>query len=160
MAVILRVVLGCWFVYSGGVKIFGSGLDRFTFDIANYKIVGPPLDALIAYSLPWAEVFGGVCLMLGLLRRGAIALIACLVAAFAIATRPCGSTTTTPAPRLESTASSLALASASSRVLAATSRSRLSGVRKLSARGTTGISAMTVPQEITAVNSFTTPSKR
>ena len=85
VAVILRVLLGCWFVYSGGVKIFGSGLDRFTFDIANYKIVGPPFDALIAYSLPWAEVFGGVCLMLGLLRRGAIALIACLVAVFAIA---------------------------------------------------------------------------
>lgn len=85
VGLVVRVVLGCWFVYSGGLKIFGTGLDRFTTDITNYGMVRQPLDAWIAYSLPWAELFGGVCLMLGLLRKGAILVIAGLVAVFSIA---------------------------------------------------------------------------
>jgi uncharacterized membrane protein YphA (DoxX/SURF4 family) len=82
-ALIARVVLGCWFVYSGGVKVFGSGLDRFTRDIANYKLVGPPLDAITAYAVPWFEIAAGLCLMLGMLRRGAILATAGLVCVFA-----------------------------------------------------------------------------
>jgi uncharacterized membrane protein YphA (DoxX/SURF4 family) len=79
-----RVVLGCWFVYSGGMKVFGSGLDRFTRDVANYKLVGPPLDALAAYTVPWFEIAAGLCLMLGILRKGAILTLAGLVVVFAI----------------------------------------------------------------------------
>jgi len=81
-ALSVRVVLGCWFVFSGGMKIFGSGLDRFTRDIANYKLVGPPLDALAAYTVPWFEIAAGLCLMLGILRRGAILTLAGLVCVF------------------------------------------------------------------------------
>jgi uncharacterized membrane protein YphA (DoxX/SURF4 family) len=84
LALIVRVVLGLWFVYSGGMKIFGSGLDRFTRDVANYKLVAPPLDAIAAYTVPWFEIAAGVCLMLGILRRGAILTIAGLVVVFAI----------------------------------------------------------------------------
>jgi uncharacterized membrane protein YphA (DoxX/SURF4 family) len=83
-AIIVRSILGCWFVYSGGMKIFGSGLDRFTRDVANYKLVGPPLDAVAAYTVPWFEVVAGLCLMLGILRRGAILTIAGLVVVFSI----------------------------------------------------------------------------
>lgn len=82
LAVITRVVLGFWFVYSGGVKIFATGLDRFTQDIANYKIVVPPLDAVAAYTVPWFELVAGVCLMLGVFRRGAILTVAALVVVF------------------------------------------------------------------------------
>lgn len=82
-ALIARVVLGCWFVFSGGMKIFGSGIDRFTRDISNYKLVGPPLDAVAAYTVPWFEIVAGLCLMLGILRRGAILTIAGLVVVFA-----------------------------------------------------------------------------
>lgn len=82
-AIIPRAVLGCWFVYSGGFKIFGSGLDRFTRDVANYQLVGPPLDAVAAYTVPWVELVAGLCLMLGILRRGAILTIAGLVGVFA-----------------------------------------------------------------------------
>lgn len=81
-ALAARVCLGCWFVYSGGMKIFGSGLDRFTRDISNYKLVGPPLDAMAAYSVPWFELVAGLCLMLGLFRRGAILTLAGLVCVF------------------------------------------------------------------------------
>ncbi len=83
-ALSVRVALGCWFVFSGGMKIFGSGLDRFTRDVANYKIVGPPLDALAAYTVPWFEIAAGLCLMLGILRRGAILTLAGLVGVFSI----------------------------------------------------------------------------
>ena len=83
LAVIARVLLGGWFVYSGGVEIFGVGLDRFTSDIDNYKLVGPPLDAIAAYTVPWFEVIAGLCLILGILRRGAILTVAALVCVFA-----------------------------------------------------------------------------
>jgi uncharacterized membrane protein YphA (DoxX/SURF4 family) len=82
-AIIARVTLGAWFVFSGGMKIFGSGLDRFTVDIANYKLVSAPLDAVAAYTVPWFEVVAGFCLMLGILMRGAILTIAGLVCVFA-----------------------------------------------------------------------------
>ena len=78
-----RVLLGLWFTYSGGTKIFVSGLDLFTRDIANYKLVGPPLDAIAAYTVPWFEVSAGLCLVLGICRRGAILTLAGLVGVFA-----------------------------------------------------------------------------
>ena len=84
LALTARVLLGFWFVYSGGVKIFGTGLDRFTYDIGNYKLVGPPLDAIAAYTVPWFEIVAGVCLLLGVLRRGTILTIAGLVVVFAV----------------------------------------------------------------------------
>ncbi len=80
----LRVLLGSWFVYSGGYKVFVSGLDRFTRDVANYKLVGPPLDAIAAYTVPWFEIAAGLCLLLGILRKGAILTLAGLVCVFAI----------------------------------------------------------------------------
>lgn len=84
LAFAARVLLGGWFIYSGGVKILGPGLDRFTRDIANYQLVGPPLDALAAYTVPWFEIVAGGCLVLGILRRGAILTLAGLVAVFAV----------------------------------------------------------------------------
>ena len=83
-AITLRVLLGVWFLYSGGYKVLVSGLDRFTRDVANYKIVGPPLDAIAAYSVPWFEIAAGLCLMLGILRKGAILTLTGLVCVFAI----------------------------------------------------------------------------
>ena len=80
----MRVALGFWFAFSGGEKIFGSGLDRFTRDIANYKLVSAPFDAIAAYTVPWFEIVAGFCLMLGVLRRGAILTVFGLVLVFSI----------------------------------------------------------------------------
>jgi putative oxidoreductase len=85
VALVLRVMLGCWFAYSGGLKIFGTGLDRFLADVANYRMVGPPLDAWVAYGVPWLELIAGVCLMLGILRRGALLAVFGLVLIFSVA---------------------------------------------------------------------------
>lgn len=83
-ALIARVLLGTWFVYSGGMKIFGSGLDRFVRDVANYQLVKPPWDAVAGYTVPWLELIAGVCLMLGILRRGAVLTLAGLVVVFSL----------------------------------------------------------------------------
>ena len=83
-ALVARILLGLWFVHSGGMKIFGSGLDRFTRDVANYQLVTAPWDVAAAYSVPWLELIAGTCLMLGILRRGAILTIAGLVGVFAV----------------------------------------------------------------------------
>ncbi len=83
-ALIASALLGVWFVYSGGAKIFSTGLDKFTVDVANYKLVSAPWDAVAAYSVPWFELIAGLCLMLGILRRGAILTIAGLVVVFSI----------------------------------------------------------------------------
>jgi uncharacterized membrane protein YphA (DoxX/SURF4 family) len=84
-AIFAQVLLGAWFVYSGGQKIFVSGLDRFTYDISNYKMVSAPWDAAIAYTVPWLEIVAGACLVIGILRRGALLAISILVTMFAIA---------------------------------------------------------------------------
>lgn len=84
-ALILRVLLGAWFMLSGGGKIFVTGLDRFTRDVANYKLMTATLDAVVAYSVPWFEVVGGLCLMLGIFRKGTILMMTGLVTSFAVA---------------------------------------------------------------------------
>ena len=83
-ALIARVLLGTWFVYSGGIKIFVTGLERFTQDIANYQLVTAPWDAVAAYTVPWLELITGICLMLGILRRGATLTLAGLVGVFSV----------------------------------------------------------------------------
>jgi len=82
MALVLRVCLGAYFTYSGGVKIFVTGLTKFTEAIGNYRIVGAPWDAVAAYAVPWLEIVAGVCLMLGVLRRGALLVVGGLVCVF------------------------------------------------------------------------------
>lgn len=84
VALVARVLLGTWFAYSGGLKLWGVGLDRFTADIGNYQLIGPPLDAVVAYSVPWLELAAGLCLVLGVLQRGAILVLAGLVTGFAV----------------------------------------------------------------------------
>lgn len=81
--ILLRVSFGLWFAGSGVWKLFVSGLDRFTRDIGNYRLVGPPLDAVAAYVVPWFEIIGGMCLAFGVLRRGALLTLTGLVCVFA-----------------------------------------------------------------------------
>ncbi len=63
----------------------GFCLSRFTQDVANYQLVTAPLDAVAAYTVPWVEMVAGICLLLGLLRRGTLLVLAGLVTIFAVA---------------------------------------------------------------------------
>ncbi|MBG7608328.1 MAG: DoxX family protein [Verrucomicrobia bacterium] len=84
VALVLRVLMGAWFVYAGGLKIFGSGLDGFVVDIENYKLVTGGLAVAAAYIIPWVEVVAGICFMLGILRKGAWWAMLGLVLAFTV----------------------------------------------------------------------------
>jgi len=84
VALVLRVLMGAWFVYAGGIKVFGTGLDGFVTDIGNYRLVSPPLAIAAAYIIPWVEIVAGVCFMLGIVRKGAWWAMLGLVLAFTI----------------------------------------------------------------------------
>ncbi len=77
----LRVALGVFFVWSGAVKLLD--VNAFVTAVGNFQIVFPPVDALVAYFLPWLEVFAGLALMAGVLWRGALWLILAQLVVFA-----------------------------------------------------------------------------
>lgn len=84
IALTLRVLMGAWFTYAGGLKIFASGLDRFVTDIENYQLLTPELAIATAYLVPWIEVVAGICFMLGIMKKGAWIAMFGLVLAFSI----------------------------------------------------------------------------
>lgn len=84
VALALRVLMGGWFVYTGALKIFVTGLDGFVTDITHYKLVGSQLAIAVAYLIPWAEVIAGLCFMSGVLRKGAWLVMLGLVLAFTV----------------------------------------------------------------------------
>ena len=80
----LRVLLGAWFLYSGGVKLWGSGLEDFVRALGNYRLLPEDWVAPVAYLVPWCEVISGLLLMLGIWRKGAILMIFGMVIGFMI----------------------------------------------------------------------------
>ena len=68
----LRALMGGWFAYSGAVKIFGSGLEAFAGDVANYRILLDPWNLVLAWFLAWLEVVAGIAVLLGVMRRGGL----------------------------------------------------------------------------------------
>jgi uncharacterized membrane protein YphA (DoxX/SURF4 family) len=80
---VLRLALGGFFAWSGWVKVFQTGLDQFTRAVGNYKLVNPPLDAMVAYTVPWVEMTVGARLIFGIWKRGALLVLAGLVGCFA-----------------------------------------------------------------------------
>jgi uncharacterized membrane protein YphA (DoxX/SURF4 family) len=81
-ALVLRVALGGFFLYFGAEKLFR--LDEFTRKVANYKIVIAPWDAVVAYMVPCFEIVVGLCLISGLLLRGALLTAAAMTFVFMI----------------------------------------------------------------------------
>jgi uncharacterized membrane protein YphA (DoxX/SURF4 family) len=72
---VLRVLLGLFFLYSGGIKIFVVGLSDFVDAVGNYQIVGAPWDAVVGYVLPWIEIASGLALVTGVASRGAALIV-------------------------------------------------------------------------------------
>jgi hypothetical protein len=67
---VIRVGLGCMFLYSSLPKI-RQPYD-FLGDVYNYELLGPKLGVLVAMTLPWAELFVGICLIGGIFVGGAL----------------------------------------------------------------------------------------
>lgn len=91
LALTLRVLMGVWFVYAGGMKIFVAGLDKFVTDIENYRLafgsftISGNVAVAVAYLVPWLEVVAGMSFMLGFLRKGTWWVMLGLVLAFVFA---------------------------------------------------------------------------
>ena len=81
-SVIVRLGLGCMFIYSSLPKI-RQPYD-FLHDVYNYEIVGPKLGMLTAMTLPWAELLVGICLVGGIFISGALLVSIVLGAMFSI----------------------------------------------------------------------------
>ena len=81
----LRVIMGAYFVFSGGMKIWGAkGVHGFADAVGNYELLPKSLVAPMAFMVPWTEIFAGLALMLGLWRRGTILVMGGLVAGFIV----------------------------------------------------------------------------
>lgn len=78
----IQVGLGVVFVWAAGNKLFVSGLEVFLKDIGNFRLVGEPWDAVIAYTLPWLEMIVGLCLILHIQQRGASLLATLMTVVF------------------------------------------------------------------------------
>jgi putative oxidoreductase len=75
-ALILRVVLGLIFIPHGYSKVFGQGGPAaFASDLPNYHI-----PAFLGYVSAYAEFFGAILLIVGLLTRLDAFLLACTMA--------------------------------------------------------------------------------
>lgn len=84
IALILRVLMGAWFAYAGGLKIFASGLDQFASDIENYRLISGNLTVITAYLIAWIEVIAGLCFLLGVMKKGSWLAMFGLVIAFSV----------------------------------------------------------------------------
>jgi len=80
---ILRIGLGMFFVWSGVVKL--QDLQAFTEAVGNYQIVGEPWDAIIAYLLPWVEIFAGLAVASGFGKSGGLVILLGMLIVFNVA---------------------------------------------------------------------------
>jgi hypothetical protein len=74
----LAAAFGGVFVLAGAVKLRDPQL--FLLAIRNFRILPDPFSAWLALGLPWIEIFSGMAVCSGCLRRGGLLLLnACLV---------------------------------------------------------------------------------
>lgn len=80
-SVIVRLAIGCMFIWSSLPKI-RQPYD-FLSDVYGYELVGPKLGMLVAMTLPWLELFVGICLIGGIFVGGALLVSAAMGVMFA-----------------------------------------------------------------------------
>ena len=80
---ITGLIVGGIFIYAGAIKI----LDPIGFanDIDNYHMMPWTLSVLMAFYLPWLEVFCGLAVLCGLFYRGGLLMLNALISIFIIA---------------------------------------------------------------------------
>jgi uncharacterized membrane protein YphA (DoxX/SURF4 family) len=82
-ALVVRLGLGCMFLYSSLPKI-RQPYD-FLSNVYNFELVGPKLGMLTAMVLPWLELLVGVCLVGGVFVSGALLISIAMGAMFSFA---------------------------------------------------------------------------
>jgi uncharacterized membrane protein YphA (DoxX/SURF4 family) len=79
-AFLLRIVLGCVFIYASLDKIRHPGL--FAEAVYNYQLLPDVTVNLVAILLPWLELLSGSLLVLGLWMEGSILIVSGLMVVF------------------------------------------------------------------------------
>ena len=82
-ALVLRVLLGGIFLYSGASKL--ADLKSFAEAIANYRLLPVGVINLFALVVPWVEVLAGLAVLTGILLRGGAFLLTLLLLVFTLA---------------------------------------------------------------------------
>eukprot|EP01031_Cornospumella_fuschlensis_P018193 gene18193-22269_t len=70
---LLLIVFGGVFIYAGILKAWRP--LTFLDDVRSFAILPDPYAALLAIFLPWLEIFSGIAVITGLLRRGGLLLL-------------------------------------------------------------------------------------
>lgn len=70
---ILHLVFGGTFVWAGVVKAWNPMV--FLDDIRSFEMLPDPYAGMLAMFLPWLEIFAGVAVISGVLRRGGLMLL-------------------------------------------------------------------------------------
>jgi len=86
---LLRLVLGGLFIFSGAAKLgflgsYGNSPVEFATAIRKFQIVQYDLIPYLAFIIPWVEVTGGLLLLIGLSTRASSIMIKALLASFTI----------------------------------------------------------------------------
>ncbi len=79
-AFVLRIVLGCIFIYASLDKIRHP--DLFAEAVYNYQLLPEMAVNLVAICLPWLELLSGILLVLGLWVEGSILILSGLMVVF------------------------------------------------------------------------------
>ncbi|MGC2351950.1 MAG: MauE/DoxX family redox-associated membrane protein, partial [Candidatus Udaeobacter sp.] len=80
----MDVIVAGIFIYAGAIKVLDP--VQFANDIDNYKILPWPVSVVLAFYLPWLEIFCGFALVVRLLYRGALSILTALILVFTLAT--------------------------------------------------------------------------
>jgi len=80
---ILHFLLGGIFVYAGVMKALRPLV--FLDDVRSFDLLPDPYAALLAMFLPWLEIFAGLAVITGCLRKGGLLLLSSNLLVFLIA---------------------------------------------------------------------------
>lgn len=70
---VLHLLLGGVFVWAGVAKALDPGL--FLIDVRSFALLPDPYAAWLAMFLPWLEIFAGLAVITGVLRKGGLLML-------------------------------------------------------------------------------------
>jgi uncharacterized membrane protein YphA (DoxX/SURF4 family) len=81
---IVDLIVGGIFIYAGVLKVLDP--VQFANDIDNYKTLPWLISSLLAFYLPWLEIFCGLAVVFRFLYRGGLSILTALILVFIGAT--------------------------------------------------------------------------